>query len=84
MLRDVSPYPVHYPFSATKLGKQFQAAEELECAFAVIIDSKITGGQVGVKNLKSREQTVKGLQEALEAVVVKIKTGPSTENELPA
>ena len=83
-LRDASPHPVHYPFTATKLGRQFQAAEELECAFAVIIDSKITGGQVAVKNLKSREQTVKGLQEALDAVVVKIKTGPSTENELPA
>jgi len=83
-LREKSPYPVHYPFTATKLGKQFQAAEELECAFAVIIDSKIIGNQVDVKNLKNREQTVKGLQEALDTVIVKVKTSSLPENELPA
>jgi histidyl-tRNA synthetase len=71
-LRDASPHPVHYPMVPTKVGKQFQTAEELGCAFGVVIDAKIISDKVDVKNLKSREQTVKGLQEALDTVIVKL------------
>jgi histidyl-tRNA synthetase len=48
--------PVHYPFTSIKVGKQFQAADELGCCYAVLVDAKIEGDQVQVKNLKTREQ----------------------------
>jgi histidyl-tRNA synthetase len=48
--------PVHYPFTPSKVGKQFQAAGEIGCCYAVLIDAKIADGIVQVKNLKTREQ----------------------------
>lgn len=48
--------PVHYSFTPAKVGKQFQAADELGCCYAVLVDAKIAGNLVQVKNLKTREQ----------------------------
>jgi histidyl-tRNA synthetase len=47
---------VDYPFVATKIGKQFQTAEERGFSLAVIVDAQIDTGVIEVKNLKAREQ----------------------------
>jgi histidyl-tRNA synthetase len=47
---------VDYPFIATKVGKQFQIAEERGCHVAVIVDAQIETGIVEIKNLATREQ----------------------------
>jgi len=47
---------VDYPFVATKVGKQFQNAEERGCHVAVIVDAQIETGIVEIKNLATREQ----------------------------
>jgi len=49
-------FNVEYPFAATKVGKQFQLAEERGSDVAVIVDSQITQGIVEVKVLATREQ----------------------------
>jgi histidyl-tRNA synthetase len=54
-LRDAG-HAVDYSFGAAKVGKQFQAAEERGCAFAVLVDAQIANGIVQVKNLATREQ----------------------------
>jgi len=48
---------VDYPLVATKVGKQFQLAEERGCARAVIVDAQIETGKFEIKNLVTREQT---------------------------
>jgi len=55
-LRDTQGPAVEYPFTATKVGKQFQAAEERGCAFAVLVDAQIQNAVVQVKDLGSRLQ----------------------------
>ena len=55
-LRDTLGTAVDYPFLPTKVGKQFQLAEERGCAFAVVVDQQITAGKVQLKNLRTREQ----------------------------
>jgi histidyl-tRNA synthetase len=52
----VAGWAVDYPFLATKVGKQFQTAEERGCAFAVVVDAQIESGSVQLKNLATREQ----------------------------
>jgi len=47
---------VDYSFVATKVGKQFQLAEERGCHVAVIVDAQIETGIVEIKNLSTREQ----------------------------
>ena len=47
---------VDYPFAATKVGKQFQTAEERGCDVAIIVDSQIEDDIVEVKVLATREQ----------------------------
>jgi histidyl-tRNA synthetase len=47
---------VDYPFVATKVGKQFQTAEERGCHVAVIVDAQIETGIVEIKSLATREQ----------------------------
>ena len=47
---------VDYPFAPTKVGKQFQSAEERGFTQAVIIDAQIEGGIIEMKNLATREQ----------------------------
>jgi len=47
---------VDYPFAATKVGKQFQTAEERGFTQAVIVDAQIADGIIEVKNLATREQ----------------------------
>jgi len=54
-LRDLKEM-VDYPFVATKVGKQFQNAEERGCHVAVIVDAQIETGIVEIKNLGTREQ----------------------------
>ena len=51
------PFPVEYPLGPTKVGKQFQAAEDSGNYKAIIVDAKILQGEVDVKNLHTREQT---------------------------
>ena len=48
---------VDYPFQPTKVGKQFQAAEERGCDVAVVVDQQINEQTVEVKVLATREQT---------------------------
>ena len=55
-LRNQLEIPVDYPFTATKVGKQFQLAEERGCDFAVVIDAQIENERVQVKNLATRQQ----------------------------
>ena len=45
-----------YAFQPTKVGKQFQNAEEKGFEFAVIVDAQIADAVVEVKELKTREQ----------------------------
>ncbi len=55
-LRDTFHVPVDYPLVATKVGKQFQTAEERGFTMAVVVDAQITDGMIEVKNLSTREQ----------------------------
>jgi histidyl-tRNA synthetase len=55
-IRDVKFWPVDYPLAPMKIGKQFQAAEEKGCSFAVIIDAQVADGTIEVKEFKTREQ----------------------------
>ena len=59
--------PVHYPFTPTKVGKQFQSAEEIGCCFAVLVDAKIAQNIVQVKNLSTREQIETPLDQIIPA-----------------
>jgi histidyl-tRNA synthetase len=47
---------VDYSLVPAKVGKQFQAAEDRGCAFAVLVDAQIANGTVQVKNLITRQQ----------------------------
>ncbi len=58
-------HAVDYPFSAAKVGKQFQAAEERGCEFAVVVDAHLTNGIVQLKNLATREQVEISLADLL-------------------
>jgi len=49
-------FSVDYSFQSLRVGKQFQAAEERGFDCAVIVDSEISGGHVGLKDLRTREQ----------------------------
>jgi histidyl-tRNA synthetase len=55
-LRNTLGTPVDYPFVPTKVGKQFQLAEERGHHVAIIVDAQIQKSEVQVKNLQSREQ----------------------------
>jgi histidyl-tRNA synthetase len=56
-LRAASDLAIDYPFVATKVGKQFQTAEERGCQWAVVVDAQIERQEVQIKNLATREQT---------------------------
>jgi histidyl-tRNA synthetase len=56
-LRDVQFWPVDYSFAPTKIGKQFQAAEEKNCTFAIVVDAQVGAGIVEVKEFATRNQT---------------------------
>jgi histidyl-tRNA synthetase len=49
-------YPVDYSLAPTKVGKQFQIAEEKGCTFAVIVDGQINDGVVEIKEFATRTQ----------------------------
>ena len=55
-LRDTLGCTVHYSFVPAKVGKQLQSAEELNCAFAVIIDGSIESEKLQIKYLPTRQQ----------------------------
>jgi histidyl-tRNA synthetase len=55
-LRETTEFFVDYSFIPAKVGKQFQAAEERGCAFAVLVDAQIQNTVVQVKDLGSRQQ----------------------------
>jgi histidyl-tRNA synthetase len=57
------PFPVDYPLSPTKIGKQFQTAEDNGNYKAVIVDAKILQGEVEVKNLHTRDQITLKVEE---------------------
>jgi histidyl-tRNA synthetase len=48
--------PIIYPFNPTKVGKQFQLAEEMHCDVALVVDEAIENGLVGLKDLAERKQ----------------------------
>jgi len=56
-------YTVDYPLQPTKVGKQFQNAEERGCDVAIVIDQEVDRSQVGVKVLSTREQIKVSLDE---------------------
>jgi histidyl-tRNA synthetase len=62
---------VDYSLVPAKVGKQFQAAEERGCAFAVLVDAQIANDTVQIKNLATREQVETKL-ETLEAALPKL------------
>ena len=76
-MRETIPGTVDYPFVPTKVGKQFQAAEERNCDFAVIIDSQIEQGRVQVKNLATRQQMYFGSRD-LKIAFQQLKEAPSS------
>ena len=47
---------VDYPLIPTKVGKQFQNAEERQFSHAIIVDANIESGRFEIKNLATREQ----------------------------
>jgi len=47
---------VDYPLTPTKVGKQFQIAEERQCSHAIIVDANVESGRFEIKNLATREQ----------------------------
>ncbi len=50
-------YRIDYPLAASKVGKQFQSAEELNYSEALVLDaSGIASGIYGLKDLRKREQ----------------------------
>ena len=62
-LRDTMGLTIDYSLVATKVGKQFQTAEERGYSQAIVIDAQILHGEVQVKNLLTREQrTAKTLE----------------------
>jgi histidyl-tRNA synthetase len=62
-LRDTLGCITDYSFVPAKVGKQFQAAEERGCSFAVVIDAQIKNGRLQVKNLATRQQIEAGSHE---------------------
>lgn len=46
------------PLTPTKMGKQFQAAEERGAKFAIVVDAEFANGKVAVKTLADRKQDV--------------------------
>jgi histidyl-tRNA synthetase len=57
-LRDHLHTTIDYPLVPTKVGKQFQTAEERGYTSAIIVDAQIEKGEVQIKDLKTREQKV--------------------------
>jgi histidyl-tRNA synthetase len=55
-LRHRLEYPIIYPFNPTKVGKQFQQAEEQHCDVALVVDEAIENGLIGLKDLAARQQ----------------------------
>lgn len=50
-------YRVDYPLAATKVGRQFEAAQDRGASFALVVDAAgEAAGTVGLKNLATREQ----------------------------
>src|SRR5262249_19547909 len=49
-----SGFQVDYPFGPTKVGRQFQAAEELGASFAILFGDEWP--QLKIKNLATREE----------------------------
>jgi histidyl-tRNA synthetase len=62
-LRDTLGVPVDYPFLPTKVGKQFQTAEERGFNRALVVDAQIQQGEVQVKDLLNRQQTVSKIED---------------------
>jgi histidyl-tRNA synthetase len=62
-LRHTFKITVDFPLSATKVGKQFQAAEDLGRSYAVVVDAEAANDKVAVKNLATREQVTHSLKD---------------------
>ncbi len=68
-LRDASLAPVEFPFTAMKMGKQFQAAEERGAAWAVIVDQQTADDhRVSLKNLTTRTQETVAQESLLDSL----------------
>jgi histidyl-tRNA synthetase len=55
-LRDTLGTVIDYPFNPTKVGKQFQIAEERGFSKAIVVDAQILQGEVQIKDLATRDQ----------------------------
>jgi histidyl-tRNA synthetase len=74
-LRETMDVSVDYSFVSAKVGRQFQMAEERNCAFVVLVDGQIENSIVQVKHLATRQQveskvddlkaTIRGLNQTL-------------------
>ncbi len=53
------------PLSPTKIGKQFQSAEERGATHAVVVDAEIKNGTVAVKTLADRKQVAIALDQLI-------------------
>src|SRR5277367_4672145 len=76
-LRYTTEFPVDYSFGPAKVGRQFQAAEERGCAFAVVVDAQIQHSIVQIKNLSSRQQ-VESKVDDLKATIRRLIEAPSS------
>ena len=68
---------IDYPFSAAKIGKQFQAAEEKKARFAVIVGEEYP--TVVIKNLIDRSQSevpAESLVAELQRLLAEPEVGP--------
>jgi histidyl-tRNA synthetase len=76
-IRETTEFFVEYSFVPAKVGKQFQAAEERGCAFAVLVDAQIQNAIVQVKDLGARQQ-IESKVDDLKATLRHLKDNPSS------
>jgi histidyl-tRNA synthetase len=74
ILRDRLGTTIDYPLVPTKVGKQFQAAEERGYTRAVVVDAQIDRDEVQVKNLQTRDQQTA----PLESIISLLSPNPSS------
>jgi histidyl-tRNA synthetase len=68
---------VDYSFVPAKVGRQFQTAEERDCAFAVLVDAQIENSLVQVKHLATRRQ-VESKVDDLKTTIRELNQHPSS------
>ena len=83
-IRDANFWSVDYSFVPMKIGKQFQAAEEKGCSFAIIVDAQIADGIVEVKEFATRAQTKTSADNVVLHIQAKIGDRQATTGSMDA